>query len=639
MASQHGRDLADQPTNCGSMQTTSGSSDSGGALGDSHGTQTGRGLNMTPPLSGAEKSRGIRLAAADEWYPSGEPRGFDDAEDSLGFDELPSLFEELEDTGLSAEEAEALGLTKKALRGTLLGSTKRGWKQETALPLEAPKKSRPSGPTGAGTNVGAPRRRDLQVIAPKARGDAKVALATAEGPEELRMAINELQRTKVAPTTTGPKRSRETLVFEILSKAGLGSPTPVTLQKVRTVAAVLKRGKYRSAALYLSALKGLHLRAGLQYFDYLMAEQADCVRSCLRGLGVPTRAPEVRLAWAVRASAQWKPITDGGPVNPRTAWFVALWWMLREIELAGLSLHASCVSVGEKTATLRLPTSKVDQMGKGAERTWSCLCKTGALVDGAVDPAADDCCPVCLLRDHVQKVEQTYGVLQTDDESADIPLFPTSEGKTPAKHDVVKSWTALFEGVGEDEGLDEAEEDPASGRLLYEGVDGHSARRSAAKLFTRLGWTKTKVQFAGRWGSDAVLNYIEEVAELGDREFNLDADKVQPPGDGDGQSVAQSVAGALLALEERLETFEGKVEKAYMTKEEMMEVLQAETALKPSYMRKDKVHRVATTLGKRRYWETCCGWKFGLSSDIVLTTEKPDHGPFCTRLGCFPVSP
>ena len=42
-------------------------------------------------------------------------------------------------------------------------------------------------------------------------------------------------------------------------------------------------------------------------------------------------------------------------------------------------------------------------------------------------------------------------------------------------------------------------------------MDGHSGRRSGAKLLVRLGWTREGVAYPGRWGSDAILVYIEEV--------------------------------------------------------------------------------------------------------------------------------
>ena len=51
--------------------------------------------------------------------------------------------------------------------------------------------------------------------------------------------------------------------------------------------------------------------------------------------------------------------------------------------------------------------------------------------------------------------------------------------------------------------------------LEYMGVDGHSPRRSGAKLLIRVGFGRGTVAFVGRWGSDAIMVYIEEVTIIG----------------------------------------------------------------------------------------------------------------------------
>ena len=97
----------------------------------------------------------------------------------------------------------------------------------------------------------------------------------------------------------------------------------------------------------------------------------------------------------------------------------------------------------------------------------------------------------------------------------------------------------------------------------------------------------------------------------------------------------ESMEEKLIALEESLEN-RPTVESLYMTKEEMTEILRTEVRKAPQFLRKDKVHRVATTMGEARHWETCCGWRFGKAKDVVLMMEEPTHGPWCTRVGCFP---
>ena len=49
----------------------------------------------------------------------------------------------------------------------------------------------------------------------------------------------------------------------------------------------------------------------------------------------------------------------------------------------------------------------------------------------------------------------------------------------------------------------------------YDGVTGHSPRRSGAKLWARAGWRRELIKFLFRWGSDAIDAYIEEVVAIG----------------------------------------------------------------------------------------------------------------------------
>ena len=153
-----------------------------------------------------------------------------------------------------------------------------------------------------------------------------------------------------------------------------------------------------------------------------------CSRACMRGLGPPQRAPEVRISLVARTEDPvFQPGVPGGPRRPRRAFVVAMWWLLREIELAALTLHVSSVKVwmmeGRRRATLFLPLTKKDQQGRGAARTWSCICVSGPLADGGVDVRQARLCPVCTPWAHVEEVEQASGVSRQDDAARRVPLF------------------------------------------------------------------------------------------------------------------------------------------------------------------------------------------------------------------------
>ena len=104
-------------------------------------------------------------------------------------------------------------------------------------------------------------------------------------------------------------------------------------------------------------------------------------------------------------------------------------------------------------------------------------------------------CPACTVRAQVERVEARLGLAGDPEGMRDVPLFPNALGGTPSKEAVVKCWQTLA--------------GPSVGNK--EVVGGHSARRSGAKTLARCGWELWKIMFHGRWGSQAVCGYTEEV--------------------------------------------------------------------------------------------------------------------------------
>ena len=360
-----------------------------------------------------------------------------------------------------------------------------------------------------------PKRWDIQEVAAPRRGQAAVARQAAgaigDGGAEGLAILEALERDKVAPTTRGVKASKKKLVEDLIIRAD-GGPYPLTTHRVKCAAASLKHAGYRGAAGYLGEAKQGHILEGNAWTVQLALELKDSVRSCLRGIGPPERAPEVRAALAAKMEdAVYATGVKNGPRRPRRAWVVALWWFLREIELAALSIHGSSVKVwdmrGRKRVTLYLPMSKMDQRGRGAARTWSCLCGSGTKADCVV-PVEDNFCPVCTVSKQIDEMETISGISRTDDAARTVPLFATEAGGAPEKRATVEAWDHL---VGEAAARGVEPGDKAEDFGEYLGVDGHSPRRSAAKMLIRMGWTREAVAWLGRWGSDALLCYIEEV--------------------------------------------------------------------------------------------------------------------------------
>ena len=133
-------------------------------------------------------------------------------------------------------------------------------------------------------------------------------------------------------------------------------------------------------------------------------------------MGPPTRAPEVRVALVARSDGRRRPGAGKarrGPARAKRAWVTAQGWGLREVELAGLSLHKGSVEVwleaGRRKSRLHLPFTEMDQGGKGSPRTWSCVCDWGPLPDGGVLLGEARLRPACCVYDQVHERLEALG--------------------------------------------------------------------------------------------------------------------------------------------------------------------------------------------------------------------------------------
>jgi hypothetical protein len=101
------------------------------------------------------------------------------------------------------------------------------------------------------------------------------------------------------------------------------------------------------------------------------------------------------------------------------------------------------------------------------------------------------------------------------------------------KRNVVAAWSEMFGEAAVD--WNPVEQDGQLGPPEWSGVDGHSPRRSGAKFLIRIGWIREGVAFLGRWGSDAIFAYIEEVTMVNEvfglegRNRDGEAAGVEPP--------------------------------------------------------------------------------------------------------------
>ena len=153
--------------------------------------------------------------------------------------------------------------------------------------------------------------------------------------------------------------------------------------KLRNGAARLKERGNRSAAQCLYTVKHEHIIRGFKWPWSLSTEMKDCIRSCTRGIGLATQAAPLSLTPATVAAAS-RPSALASGVH---AILVGAWWLLREIELAGIIRIEFTWEQGEGCGVMSilLAESKADPSAKGVPRTLACACPS------TLCPVATDC--------------------------------------------------------------------------------------------------------------------------------------------------------------------------------------------------------------------------------------------------------
>ena len=346
------------------------------------------------------------------------------------------------------------------------------------------------------------RRDGPPVTERRVKGSKEELLAIARSEEALGVATNTFNECTYAPGTTAAKKTRARLWFDF-AKALEMDPFPLTPEMVIQFAAALRGAGYRSGYYYLCEAQQLHVRMGFPIDGKLQIAMADAKRGLERGLGPPTRSAEIRPEnWDVlhdkvnKGELQLDRPGDA-PAGGLYVWGLGCGWLLRELELAMLNVHTETIQVNDATGdvTLKIATSKTDPAGRGAARTLPCRCQ------GARLPS----CAACCARHLLDLAVRAWGGDRASDEARCFPLVGTvlDPGKVVTKASLVRAAQAdatLLYSLGV------LHVDPRS-------VTGHFLRRSGAKALARAGVPLAKIQWMGRWGSSAILAYVEEAAE------------------------------------------------------------------------------------------------------------------------------
>jgi hypothetical protein len=439
------------------------------------------------------------------------------------------------------------------------------------------------------------RRPDVPRLKARRLGVRAAVLQIARSRTTLSAAIVNLNEDMFAATTRKTKVAKLALAEEVGRAAGFGDLYPLSVGKVEAVAAAFKGAGYRSAIGYLRELKLRHAEMDFAIGPALARYFQKLERGLSRGLGPPERAPE--MVWG---EVKIDEPLDLELIGSLRSWAVATAWLLREIELAGLDASTECVEVlSNGDVRLALAVSKSDPCGRGVLRTLACVCHVGDW-DGVAASAA---CGACAVKGQLRALEAQFGGKARNVSGCAFPLFPTAGGMAPTKAAVIAAWSRL------------------SSRSLR--LRGHSARRSGAKTYARLGWLCYQIQFMGRWASAEVLKYVEEAFGARTADWCRCTATV-PPVEGGGGVGARGGGGAPGSSS----SLAARSFRAEQLAELGVLVLSRSTA---------HVLLAGCTAWPRPLWTTACGWRF--SGAHVRLIDRTASGtrlpPRCGKRGCI----
>ena len=301
-----------------------------------------------------------------------------------------------------------------------------------------------------------PSRRDVPQIRPRKKASLaeamRIAKATGPGSDN----ITEVEEAFSAKSSKASVRSKRETIKAILASLPLHeAPIPLSVYKLKALAAVLIKAGYTSAETYLVEARCMHLEEGWQWTDQLERFFKLVKRACVRGKGPERRAPELRinerwskkLATSMSAASVW---------FPNELFVFAASFLLREVELASFCIESIVIDRDIHQVTLRWDVSKME---------LSCQCRGKSCeVNWPVRVAES------LVAKHCAKKLDPSG------------LCWTRKGNKATKAQIVKTWCNTYNTK----------------------LTGHSPRRSGTMRYLREGRSIAQVAYLGRWKSSVV---------------------------------------------------------------------------------------------------------------------------------------
>ena len=439
-----------------------------------------------------------------------------------------------------------------------------------------------------------PARSDIPVVQPSSGGSIELALQAAESNNRDK-ALARLDEDVYARSNGGPQVSRMK-TWRRLATAWNLPPMPITVELLRAIGASFKAGGYRSAHLYFGTANH-----GSFSQDLEVAMQ-DVIRSIERGQGPSKLKDSFSLFQLLKIDMA---AYDAAFAVKFIMVILGCYFLTREIELAATVRKHLHLDTHRMVVTWTLPASKTDTKGGFITRAHKCMCQT----------VASRLCPYHAAYE-LQKL--TYDAADPDGEG---PLFSTNM-EVMTKHETIANIRAVLQAAGI-----ETTRQGADG--LMERYHGHCLRVSGAQFLTQMKFSAQLVMLTGRWGSQAILRYIQDspLTALIDDEHPQTVPAPATPGSAEVtgpsfkklKSAHEGTAQKVEAMEDRLSKLVAEVANINQT---------------PKYIVGKKTHLPdhREKLMTPREWVSKCGWAYGMSR--FRRTDEP--GDWCRK--CFNLS-
>ena len=462
-----------------------------------------------------------------------------------------------------------------------------------------------------------PLRSDHPVVAPTLRGSrvgAKLALRTAVGRAA---ALEDIDNLLDAPSARNNATHRWETWCELLDPFG-ERPLPVTAEKVRMVAAGLRKGGFRSASRYFGAATIEHLKAyGHRPGCLVSFAMTRYARAVSRGVGPSACKESFKIEDLVDCmtppdpeAAAARPKTDS--IWPCGAACLGAWWMTRSIEMTAARVKDFVVDETSLRVHWALPASKTDVQAHGVSRSHKCICKS--------HQALERICPFHIAVSYLLVLKNAFPDL---DNFGDLPLFPNGNG-SPLTH---SASVRLIRFAAASAGDVLA---PQPGRF-----GEHTLRVSGAQFMSRvLQMDVYVIQLYVRRASKTVARYVQDapltrplpaaahqpftleiivkmVTDLMDRKFKL-ADAIKTVTQNSPDTQAEALQSEMLAVIDKKHDENGGPE---------VRVINKATKVTHIVLQGPELDIMSDKFLAR------CGWKFGLvrhsfPADGVIPTNK-----------------